>query len=147
MSCPEGLVFEGGLCYSPCPEGYESAGDRCLQVCPNGYADLGSVCLKSMIPRSHGDLVEEVIEEEEPIVLQSVVNNQEFLQAAQTTNPNTVRKIPYWGWIIFGAVILLIIAAFVIWLVLTNRSKTKIVGQSNTLEQYLRVNPQRQIIV
>lgn len=127
MSCPPGQVLDGMMCYPPCPEGYIPDKDRCVQTCPPGFSDLGMSCLKPVIPRGDGI----------PVRVNQV----------NISLPPQVKSFPWWGWLIVGLVVLLLVGALIFWIVSLGRPKVNTVGYSNTLDQHLRQYPQRQILV
>ena len=45
-TCPVGLVYDAGLCYTPCPAGFDGVGPLCYKKCPAGYTDDGVTCRK-----------------------------------------------------------------------------------------------------
>lgn len=37
QGCPQGLVFQHGLCYLPCNEGYSGQHNSCIRNCPRNF--------------------------------------------------------------------------------------------------------------
>ena len=53
--CPNNLVYENGLCYTPCQSGYKGVGHACVANCPPNTKDLGStMCQKDTYVRGPG---------------------------------------------------------------------------------------------
>jgi hypothetical protein len=62
--CPDGEVYDAGLCYPACKEGYTGVGPVCWEKCPTGYTNLGLTCggdldidLKKSYGRGVGSLI------------------------------------------------------------------------------------------
>lgn len=42
--CPEGKVYQAGLCYTPCKTGWDGEGPVCWKRCASGFTDTGFFC-------------------------------------------------------------------------------------------------------
>lgn len=46
-TCPDGKVYQDGMCYTPCKSGYYGAATMCIPECPPGYRNDGLYCYKT----------------------------------------------------------------------------------------------------
>jgi hypothetical protein len=53
-TCGAGLVYDGGLCYTPCQANYTGVGPVCWENCPATMKDVGVTCQKNSYGRGAG---------------------------------------------------------------------------------------------